>query len=98
MAKIPALVYLLVGALVSYVSLRIGANFTFFFYVGLVFIGVGLAKLLIGFVLRKKETKNEKKVEQKSEKQTPHIRYCPRCRSACRMFDYFCWRCGTRLR
>ncbi|MBI4150492.1 hypothetical protein HY492_00010 [Candidatus Woesearchaeota archaeon] len=97
MAKIPAFAYLLVGALVAYVSLRIGETFTFFFYVGLVFLGIGLAKLLIGFLLRKKETKTEKKLEQPA-KPANHIRYCPRCRSACRMFDYFCWRCGTRLR
>jgi hypothetical protein len=97
-AKIPALIYLLVGAVVSYVSLRIGNTFTFFFYVGLVFIGIGLAKLLIGFLLRKKETKTEKKTLQQETKPVNHIRYCPRCRSACRMFDFFCWRCGTRLR
>ncbi len=95
MAKIHAIVYLILGAVISYVSLRIGSTFTVFFYIGLVFLGVGIAKLLIGFLLKKKETKPEKQSIRVTQ---PLWAHCPRCRSQVRTSDFFCWRCGNRLR
>ena len=96
--KIHAIIYLIIGAVISYVSLRIGSTFTFFFYVGLVFIGIGVAKLLIGFLLKKKESKSEKKNEAPMRVSPPLWKHCSRCKSQVRTVDFFCWRCGTRLR
>ncbi|MBI4144898.1 hypothetical protein HY493_01680 [Candidatus Woesearchaeota archaeon] len=95
MAKIPAIVWLGIGAGVSYLSLRVGGNFTFFFYFGLVFIGIGVARILLSFVFRKKESRLEKRV---IPRELPKYFLCPKCRAQVHAGTNFCWKCGRRLR
>ena len=88
---IPAIVWLIVGIGVSVISLRV-PGLTFFFYIGLIFVGIGLAKIIIKYIFRKKETKQEVKMHK------PVVNQCFHCRSQVRSIDSFCWRCGARLR
>lgn len=63
MAKIHGLVYLIIGAFVSLVSWRVSfENLQLFFYIGLVFVAVGIMKLFISAV--KKSTLDEQKPAQ----------------------------------
>ncbi len=89
---IPALVWLVVGVFVSVVSLKV-PNLLFFFYIGLIFIGIGVAKLVGKFILKKKVSKLEVKVVNPQLFKT-----CYHCKSHVRGVDLFCWRCGARLR
>ena len=95
MATIPAIVYLLIGAGISYLSFRAGEELTIFFFVGLIFIGIGVAKFLIGRIFK---TGVSKSVEKQLPKLHSHLRYCPKCRSPARKVDKFCTRCGIKLR
>lgn len=95
MATIPAIVWLGLGAGIAYISLRIGGAFTFFFYIGLVFLGVGVAKILLSFIFRRKESKLEKKA---LPRELPKYFLCPRCRAQVHAGTNFCWKCGHRLR
>lgn len=89
---IPALVWLIVGIGVSVISLKV-PNLLFFFYIGLVFTGIGVAKLVSKYIFRTKVSKPEVKVVQ------PNLfKACYHCKSHVRTIDLFCWRCGARLR
>ena len=58
MAKIHGLAYIIIGILVSAASWKINKEDLYlFFYVGILFIGVGAAKLLLGLLKNKKEEK-----------------------------------------
>jgi len=48
------LIWLVIGAVVSFWSHGLGPKFTLFFYVGLVFIVVGVARMFISLVLKDK--------------------------------------------
>lgn len=95
MVKIPAIVYLLIGAGISYLSYRAGDELTIFFFAGLILIGVGVAKILIVRIFRTGVSKN---VQKHLPRLHPHVRYCPRCRAPVRPVDRFCTKCGQRLR
>ena len=90
--KVPALVWLMLGILLSVVSYYLGDEFVLFFYAGLIIIILGIFKLVLGYVFSSKETIIEKKtVQEKYAK-------CPHCNNATRKIDYFCAMCGKELR
>ena len=95
MAALPWWAWLGVGVLIAVLSSIAGGKVAVFAWIGWLFIIFGIAKAVIYFLLRKKETKQE-------QAQVPPVQhqyyYCPRCRSTVRVGDYFCHRCGVRLR
>ena len=95
MAKIPAIIWIIIGALTVFFSFRAGDDLILFFYGGLIFIGIGVAKLLLNFVFRKKVSKAVQKHLPKAHLR-PH--FCPNCRNPIHPKDRFCKRCGRRLR
>lgn len=105
MAALPWWTWLGVGAMVTFVSLW--ADLTFFVWVGVVFIVVGIAKLAMFYILGAREEK--KAVSQPSAAHpqvSPRVReyaqsqklLCPRCMANLSPADFFCRYCGTRVR
>ena len=90
MAQIPSWLWLGAGIVVVLGSIYVGEHLQFFFYVGLLFIVIGIAKIAIWFVTRKGETKVEREQVQKFvPRQThPHYRQC-RCGQWARKTDNF---------
>jgi hypothetical protein len=68
------LVWLVVGAVIAFISHRIGDKFLLFFYVGLAFIVFGIAKALIAFMLR---AKKQEDVPQRAAPVHPVVRHGP---------------------
>ncbi len=104
MVKIHGAFYLTVGIVVlfytHYVENKIGSGrLRFFVLVGYLFLVIGIAKILIWFINRKKETKGELGyIGNKPQNVKNHLGYCPRCRTPLRGNENFCYFCGQRLR
>ncbi|MEK6942928.1 MAG: hypothetical protein AABX00_02595 [Nanoarchaeota archaeon] len=102
MAKIHWIVYMLAGFLLSSVSWKINYDkFLFFFYVGILFILIGIIKMI--FSSGKKEEKPlHHQTPQTMHRQPTHqnnqsMKRCPYCSNSARAHDNFCSRCGRRL-
>ncbi|HSU72656.1 MAG TPA: zinc ribbon domain-containing protein [Candidatus Binatia bacterium] len=95
MAKIPALVWLAVGVAVAIVSYKVGDAFKLFFYLGIVFIIVGVLKAVLK--KRAQPTHQTHASHQAHHTQT-HAFLCPKCRYQVHATDRFCKNCGHRLR
>lgn len=100
MVKIPAIVYLIIGAIVTAGSMYI-EGLTIFFYVGLIFIAVGVFKVVIAFVTKPKESAVEKQAEgiQQQQRQSAQrgIKTCPRCGAGSYPQANYCYYCGNRI-
>ncbi|MBN2112142.1 zinc ribbon domain-containing protein [Candidatus Woesearchaeota archaeon] len=94
MAKIPWYLWIIVGGVMFAVSYRIGESMNIFLYIGLLFLVVGIFKMLVSFILG---NKGKKAVKQAAEMRTQQFT-CPRCRAVISPDFYFCPNCGTRLR
>ncbi|MDP3765033.1 MAG: hypothetical protein Q8R04_00820 [Nanoarchaeota archaeon] len=104
MAKIHGLVYIVVGLFVSIFSWKVNyEKFIFFFYVGLIFVFIGILKLVFGLIKRKMDRKEEPlervhhKVSIQPHHQAHHYKRCHKCGNAVKLHDGFCSRCGTRF-
>jgi len=102
MAAIPWWTWLGVGVIVTGVS--IFADLTFFVWVGIIFVVVGVAKLALFYMLGSRE---EKPVAHSQAAQvSPRVReytqsqklLCPRCMANVSAADFYCRYCGTRVR
>ncbi len=100
MAEIPWWAWLGVGLFVAISAAFTGGKVSLFAWVGIVFIVIGIAKVVYLFVLKPKETKQEQKIVHPSHRiiQQPQAFYCPRCRITINPADVFCRYCGARLR
>ena len=94
MAEIPWWMWLGIGLFVAVSSVFTGGQVTWFAWVGLVFVVVGIAKVVNIFVLSPRDTKKE----QPKHSVVPPAFYCPACRMTAHQTDNFCRYCGTRLR
>ena len=93
MPKIHGLVYVIVGLFISIASWRLNyEKLIFFFYAGLIFIFVGIVKLIFDFIKRRT---NKTEMHQKRYSQIRQ-RYCSKCGNVIRLDDGFCRKCGTR--
>ncbi|MBN1644885.1 hypothetical protein JW851_02495 [Candidatus Woesearchaeota archaeon] len=92
--KIPALVWLMLGIVLSASSYYLGDDFVLFFYAGLIIIALGVFKLILEYVFSSKETSIEKKAVQEKE----HYDKCRHCNNVVRRIDYYCSMCGKQLR
>jgi len=98
MGKVHWIVYIILGGAVLLASYNIDSQkFKLFIWIGYLFLIVGIAKLGIWFVTRRKESPAEKK-EIKRELQPRNVMSCPRCKSVLYGYMNFCSRCGVRLR
>jgi len=94
MAKIPWIMWIIVGGVMYYVSYRVGPQLDIFSYIGVAFVAIGIFKMLVSFILGGKEKKARKEAEEIREQEFT----CPRCRYAVASDYTFCPHCGTRLR
>ena len=95
MSKIHWSVYLLLGFFVSAFSYKLNYNkLIFFFYIGIIFILIGIAKLIFG---NANKTANKAKNIQRTPQQQTRFRYCPKCANILRPNDRFCSICGARV-
>jgi len=95
--EIPGPAYLIVGAVLIGVSFSLSnagdrplAKYTIFIFAGVVFWILGIMKFVTG--------KSEKVAQSTPHHHVPSVKYCPSCRSAVRVFDQVCFRCGQRFR
>lgn len=102
MAQIPSWLWLFAGIIVTAGSYYVGGKVALFFYLGLLFLLIGVAKAIIWFVMRKpKKTEGTQMPSPKAQPVQPvHGQYgkCRWCGRFVRLTDSFCWGCGRRLR
>ncbi len=104
MAAIPWWTWLGVGVIVTGVS--IFADLTFFVWVGIIFVVVGVAKLALFYMLGSREEKPVAHSQAAHPQVSPRVReyaqsqkaLCPRCMANVSPADFFCRYCGTRVR
>ena len=88
-------VYFIIGLFVSVASYRLNfQKLISFFYIGTIFIVVGIVKLIFG-TANKKEDKSQKIQTQKQHMQ--NFKRCSRCGNIVRINDRFCGKCGARV-
>ncbi len=92
--KIHALVWLMLGILLSGASWYLGEDFVLFFYAGLVIIALGVFKIILSYVFSEKETI----IEKKKAGQEEHYSKCRHCKTMVRKIDYYCSMCGKGLK
>lgn len=76
MATIPGIVYIIIGAGVSYISRyfqRGGVNLELFYWAGILFITIGVFKVIFRFITKKGVSKKEKKIAQPAILEPLHI-------------------------
>ncbi len=102
MAKIHWSAYIIVGLFVSGFSYYFNyEKLLFFFYLGFVFVFVGILKLI--FSLMNKENKKEEshpaqvQAHPSHRQHIQHFKRCSRCGNAARASDKFCPRCSARV-
>ncbi len=102
MVKINGIVYIILSAGILFFSYSLDPQkFRIFIWIGYLFFAVGVAKLVIGFINKKKESRFEKKgvniFQQQRHKGSSHQRKAT-------VNDYrqqevrYCFKCGSRLR
>jgi hypothetical protein len=94
MARIPWWLWAVVGAVMYFIAARLGESFVVFTYVGLLFLGIGIFKMLVAFIVG---TKGRKADKEARELRT-HQLTCPNCRYVVASTYAFCPHCGMRLR
>ena len=100
MAKIPGIAYILIGLFVGLVSyFSNNKSLKFFIYIGF-FLGlIGIIKLFITGISKKKEKPKAASPYHKisHKEQSTFTKYCHRCGNLVRNLDNFCSRCGHAL-
>ena len=104
MAKIHEIAYLIIGFFVSVISWKINyQRLQFFFYIGLILIIYGVARIVIEFINKeeKKEIPQNKLNPNQPNKFRQPVKFqykrCITCGNTARGFDNFCSRCGARF-
>jgi len=106
--KISSPAYLIIGLIISGISWLIefksGKSMMLFFYIGLLFIVVGVFKIVIKLILPKESPEQKPTVQsvltqQQQQQNKPFsIKACHRCKVRVNPSNNFCYQCGTRLR
>ncbi len=85
------IIFIILGIIVSIVSDRVDqdGSMTLFFYLGIIFIIIGIAKLAIKFIMSPKKDYERKR--------TKKIILCPSCGEKHFETSNYCHKCGTKL-
>lgn len=95
--RIPGIVYLIVGLGISIVSSFI-EKFTVFLVVGIVFMAIGIGKIIMGIRSGSSdESGEEKKVKKKNKKEIYRFAKCPNCGSFNHVDVNNCRACGGNM-
>jgi len=101
MVKIHWSFYIIIGIGVLFASYKIDTQkFKLFIWLGYLFLIVGIAKLGIWFISKRKESPTERKEFRGNvyPQQQKTAGYCPRCGNGLRGYENFCPGCGQRVR
>lgn len=90
--KIPFWLWVITGLLISLVSSAL--KMKLFIWIGLVFLAIGIGKMVFVFALKEKKGK-EKIIRQQAQQQ---YYYCPRCKARVHAAENFCRMCSQRLK
>lgn len=100
--------WLLIGIAVAVTSFIVGEKLIVFFYIGLLFIILGIGKLIYNYITNNdvKETKTiARDIYYRPESQQLHKQqlstgsiFCRNCGSKLRTTDNFCYKCGFKTR
>lgn len=90
--KIHGLVWLAIGAVMTAMSAYLGDRLRFFFYVGLVFVAIGVFKLIARYV-----TQEDPSTDPKPLPNHPMISRCANCRESVYTTAKFCHMCGAKI-
>ena len=85
--------FIAVGLFTSILSLFRYQKFIVFFYAGLIFIAVGIVRM----VSNRMKGETESKELHHPQKHSQQIKYCHQCGNLMRLHDRFCVRCGARV-
>ncbi|MBD3361667.1 hypothetical protein GF358_02625 [Candidatus Woesearchaeota archaeon] len=92
--NIPAIVWLMLGTILSVFSYYLGKDFILFFYSGIIIIALGIFKITLQYIFSEKASKTEKQKISQQE----HYTSCRHCNNIVRKIDYYCSMCGKQLR
>ena len=94
MAKIHGIVYLMAGLFISSVSWKLNKDkLLLFYYVGFVFVLIGVIKIV--YALSTKKNRETAHIKNHNRQMSQYKR-CNKCGSVMRFNDRFCGRCGAR--
>ena len=99
MAKLPAWTWLGIGLLITIISGYM--EIPLFFWIGWLFVVIGIAKIIIAAVLREKPEERKAAhavMRVPTARQPAHQYYRCSCGAPVRGSDTFCARCGRQLR
>ena len=104
MAKVHGIVYLIIGIFVAIASYKINYDKLYvFFYIGLLFIIYGVAKIIIDYINKDEKKQvvppniNKNQLNQFRQPVKQLYKRCPNCGNVARGYDNYCPRCGNRL-
>ena len=100
MVKIHWSFYLILGAAVLFTSNKVDPQkFKIFIWVAYLFLVIGVAKLAIWFISKKKESPAERKeFGNYAPQQQRAARFCQGCGTQLQGYENFCSGCGQRLK
>ncbi len=99
MAKLPPWSWLLAGLAIAITSWKV--EMPLFFWLGWIFVIIGITKFLIMLLTSEKTTKTERRMTQQYapiHQAHTHQYYRCQCGNPARATDRFCNNCGRRLR
>jgi len=101
--KLPGWLWLIFGLAISIFAQIVMSNqenptaMQLFFYIGLVFIAIGVFKIIIKIMLKPKESKYEKKEALSEQNNKFKVILCPNCKAKNYNSFNYCRNCGTKL-
>jgi len=94
--RLPGWLWLVIGLFVTIVSSRLGMKFILFTIIGVLFLILGVFKLVSGYVTGKIVGAPEEEVVQRETK--AGVAACHHCRRKVYSNQFFCHHCGAKLR
>ena len=97
MGGLPSWVFVAVGVIVAVISWKI-PSLTIFFYVGMLFVVIGVFKLAKSYTVGDVVDKKDMGITSTASKKHPEVTFCPKCRIPVYVTSNFCHHCGNRLK
>jgi len=101
--KLPGILWLIFGLAISVFAQIVMSKqenptaMQLFFYIGLLFVAIGIFKIVLKIMLKPKESKyEEKNISEQDEKFK--VIFCPKCKVKNYSSFNYCRNCGTKLR
>ena len=92
--------WLIVGFVMMVSGMWLGPSFDAAVWIGIIVFGVGVWFAVSGYIPRKGESHAEHRFAHhvNSTRHAIHYLKCLSCKAVVRSTDFYCWKCGKRLR